>query len=274
MGMSTRAIAPTVGVTRPTVIADQRSGGKSLTTSSDLERIDPRTGEVIPPPRPEPLLITDSPEAQQTSSPRPRPHQRQPRTGSSVPGWAGLSRHGTPRATLGAGRTRSRAKRWTRPRAGYGRLRACFLASRAGCWAGDPQRTSRGRHPPSRVEAGQALATIREARLYRETHATFEDYCRERWGWTDAQSNRLILASGVTHQLVSLGAPTPANEAQAYVSNWRHPAAPLASPRARGNPSASSRVSHARSRPSGVSTSVATTEGPTIVRPCRCVPYR
>ena len=43
------------------------------------------------------------------------------------------------------------------------------------------------------VEAGEALRTIRDARLYRETHGTFEDYCRERWGWTDAQSNRLIL---------------------------------------------------------------------------------
>ena len=65
------------------------------------------------------------------------------------------------------------------------------------------------------VEAGEALRTIRDERLYRETHGTFEDYCRERWGWTDAQSNRLILASGVTHQLVSLGSPAPANEAQA-----------------------------------------------------------
>lgn len=145
--MSTRAIAPTVGVSYDTVHKDQRRQASDDLTPAP-ERIDPRTGEVVPPPargayagdvenfstrshppaRPEPLLITDSPEAQQASSPRPRPHQRQPRTGSSIPGWAGLSRHGTPRATLGAGRTRSRAKGWTRPRAGYGRLRACFLA--------------------------------------------------------------------------------------------------------------------------------------------------
>ena len=65
------------------------------------------------------------------------------------------------------------------------------------------------------VEAGQALATIREARLYRETHTTFEDYCRERWGWTDRNANRMIEAAGMSDQLVRLGAPAPANEAQA-----------------------------------------------------------
>lgn len=55
-GMSTRAIAPTVGVTHPTVITDQRAGGKPFTTSpahrfyrepEPAERIDYDTGEVL-----------------------------------------------------------------------------------------------------------------------------------------------------------------------------------------------------------------------------------
>lgn len=32
------------------------------------------------------------------------------------------------------------------------------------------------------VEVGNALLRIRDERLYRDTHGTFEDYCRERWG--------------------------------------------------------------------------------------------
>lgn len=31
------------------------------------------------------------------------------------------------------------------------------------------------------VEVGQALTEIRDGKLYRETHGTFEAYCRERW---------------------------------------------------------------------------------------------
>ncbi len=32
------------------------------------------------------------------------------------------------------------------------------------------------------VAVGQALLEVRDRRLYRQTHATFEAYCRERWG--------------------------------------------------------------------------------------------
>lgn len=35
------------------------------------------------------------------------------------------------------------------------------------------------------VEVGQALMEIRDSRLYRDTHAAFEDYCRERWAGTE-----------------------------------------------------------------------------------------
>lgn len=65
------------------------------------------------------------------------------------------------------------------------------------------------------VEAGQALATIREARLYRETHATFEDYCRERWGWERRRAYQLIEAADVVQKIAQLGAPEPVNDSQA-----------------------------------------------------------
>lgn len=47
MGMSTRAIAPTVGVSKDTVYRDQVY---QADTPAAHERIDPRTCEVIPPP--------------------------------------------------------------------------------------------------------------------------------------------------------------------------------------------------------------------------------
>ena len=47
LGMSTRAIAPVVGVSKDTVYRDQVY---QADTPAAHERIDPRTGEVIPPP--------------------------------------------------------------------------------------------------------------------------------------------------------------------------------------------------------------------------------
>ena len=41
------------------------------------------------------------------------------------------------------------------------------------------------------VEVGNALLTIRDKRLYQEQWATFEDYCRERWGMVRRQADRL-----------------------------------------------------------------------------------
>ncbi len=51
------------------------------------------------------------------------------------------------------------------------------------------------------VEVGQALLEIRETRLYRETHGTFEDYCRERWGWSRDYANKQIRAAEVVGSL-------------------------------------------------------------------------
>ncbi|WP_341531742.1 hypothetical protein WKK05_39205 (plasmid) [Nostoc sp. UHCC 0302] len=44
-------------------------------------------------------------------------------------------------------------------------------------------------------EAGKALKELRDRRLYRSTHRTFEDYCRSRFGYTHRRVNYLIASS-------------------------------------------------------------------------------
>lgn len=47
------------------------------------------------------------------------------------------------------------------------------------------------------VEVGLALAEIRDSRLYRDSHGTFEDYCRERWGFSDRYGRYLMDAAAI-----------------------------------------------------------------------------
>lgn len=61
------------------------------------------------------------------------------------------------------------------------------------------------------VEVGVAFAHIRDGRLYRETHRTFEDYVRERWDRGRSYANRLIAAAGIVQELVPMGT-TPTSE--------------------------------------------------------------
>jgi hypothetical protein len=65
------------------------------------------------------------------------------------------------------------------------------------------------------VEVGQALAEIRERKLYRASHDTFERYCRERWGFTRQRALQFIDAAAVTTVVVKAGLPAPTHEAQA-----------------------------------------------------------
>ena len=56
------------------------------------------------------------------------------------------------------------------------------------------------RRRDSFVAIGLALKEIRDSgkpsrRLYRQTHDTFEDYCKERWGFNDSRARQLILAA-------------------------------------------------------------------------------
>lgn len=61
-------------------------------------------------------------------------------------------------------------------------------------------------------EVGGALLAIREKRLYRASHASFEAYMRERWGMTKSRAIQLMGAAQVVENLGDT--PIPANESQ------------------------------------------------------------
>jgi hypothetical protein len=65
------------------------------------------------------------------------------------------------------------------------------------------------------VEVGRALLVIRDGQLYRQTHTTFEAYCRERWDLSRTYAYQLIGASEVVDEVASVSDVVPANEAQA-----------------------------------------------------------
>jgi hypothetical protein len=64
------------------------------------------------------------------------------------------------------------------------------------------------------VDVGNALAEIRDSRIYRSSHGNFEDYCRERWQFSKTQCNRLIESAKVVENLTPNGV-TPFTESQA-----------------------------------------------------------
>lgn len=53
-------------------------------------------------------------------------------------------------------------------------------------------------------EAGKGLRTLRDKKLYRSTHTSFENYCRERFGFERRQPYRLIEAAGVIDNIVEM----------------------------------------------------------------------
>lgn len=50
--------------------------------------------------------------------------------------------------------------------------------------------------------AGRALLSLREKRLYRNTYTTFEEYCKQRFGFTHRHVNYLIAGSQVVENLM------------------------------------------------------------------------
>ncbi len=64
------------------------------------------------------------------------------------------------------------------------------------------------------VEVGTALMAIRDKRLYRAEHGTFEEYCRERWDMTRQHANRLIQSAEIITNLEPIGSK-PEAESQA-----------------------------------------------------------
>lgn len=65
------------------------------------------------------------------------------------------------------------------------------------------------------TEVGNALLRIRDGRLYRAEFDTFEDYCRERWGFSRQRAQQLTSAAETVTTIVDTGLPAPANEGQA-----------------------------------------------------------
>lgn len=65
------------------------------------------------------------------------------------------------------------------------------------------------------VDVGSALLRIRDERLYRTESATFEGYCRERWGFSDGRARQLIGAAQTVTTVTVEGLPAPTNEGQA-----------------------------------------------------------
>lgn len=62
------------------------------------------------------------------------------------------------------------------------------------------------------LDVGDALAQIREDRLYRATHRTFEAYCIDRFGVSSSRARQLILAAGRAGDLESVTAVTLGSE--------------------------------------------------------------
>ena len=67
------------------------------------------------------------------------------------------------------------------------------------------------------TEVAAALATIRDNRLYLQSHDTFEAYCREKWSMSARRTYQLISAKGVCDDLSAHNLPTPRTEGVARV---------------------------------------------------------
>ena len=65
------------------------------------------------------------------------------------------------------------------------------------------------------VEVGRALQAIRDGRLYRAHHGTFEAYCQERWRIGRAHAYRLMESAQVIDALSPVGDTTGLSERQA-----------------------------------------------------------
>lgn len=67
------------------------------------------------------------------------------------------------------------------------------------------------------LEVAAALLEIRDQRLYRASHSTFDTYCRERWGWGRVHAFRLIQAAEVVKMLPRGNKPKTERQARALV---------------------------------------------------------
>lgn len=69
------------------------------------------------------------------------------------------------------------------------------------------------------VEVGQALAKIRDGKLYQESHDTFADYLNDRWEFKTSHAYRLITASEVAVTLSPIGGQRPTERVARELAN-------------------------------------------------------
>ncbi len=70
------------------------------------------------------------------------------------------------------------------------------------------------------MKAGEALARIKNQKLYKDQYRTYEEYCRQRWGFTPQYANRLIAASKLIGNMIESDTTVsvlPQNERQTRV---------------------------------------------------------
>lgn len=65
------------------------------------------------------------------------------------------------------------------------------------------------------MDVGNALARVRDERLYRGTHGNFEDYCRARWAMSRKRAYDLMSAAETVEALSPIGDILPTTESQA-----------------------------------------------------------
>jgi alkylated DNA nucleotide flippase Atl1 len=65
------------------------------------------------------------------------------------------------------------------------------------------------------IEVGDALTEIRDKKLYRSDHSTFEKYCAVVWGWGASRGRQLCIAAAVAGEIKSVTKVTLSNEAAA-----------------------------------------------------------
>lgn len=63
---------------------------------------------------------------------------------------------------------------------------------------------------------GQALAAIRDSRLYRESHATWEAYLEERWHMSDRRARQYITASQIVNEIGTMVPPSNASGSASF----------------------------------------------------------
>jgi hypothetical protein len=67
------------------------------------------------------------------------------------------------------------------------------------------------------LAVGAALLELRSSRLYRETHDTFESFCRETFGLARSTTDQVIRSATAAQLLIDNGATLPANTSEAVV---------------------------------------------------------